>query len=128
MGETRVNLRHLLEDIRDTYPFPIEEVILTELVANALDSASSEIRFVVRADPPALTVCDNGKGMSPPQLDRYHDIAATTKQRGTGIGFAGLGAKLALLVAGAVVTETRAGQSTNATRWRLEGSTRRRGS
>ena len=70
MGETRVNLRHLLEDIRDTYPFPIEEVIVTELVANALDSGASEIRLTVQADQPALTVSDNGKGMSPPQLDR----------------------------------------------------------
>jgi hypothetical protein len=70
MGETRVNLRHLLEDIRDTYPFPIEEVIVTELVANALDSGAAEICFTVSADAPALTVSDNGKGMSPPQLDR----------------------------------------------------------
>src|SRR5207253_1907645 len=124
MGETRVNLRHLLEDIRDTYPFPVEEVILTELVANALDSGASEIRLTIATEPPALTVCDNGKGMSPPQLDRYHDIAATTKERGTGIGFAGLGAKLALLAAEAVITETRAAQSTNATRWRLEGNSR----
>src|SRR5258708_347229 len=124
MGETRVNLRHLLEDIRDTYPFPIEEVILTELVANALDSGASEIRLTVDADQPALTVYDNGKGMSPPQLDRYHDIAASTKERGSGIGFAGLGAKLALLAANAVITETRASQSMNATRWRLEGNSR----
>jgi hypothetical protein len=124
MGETRVNLRHLLEDIRDTYPFPIEEVILTELVANALDSGAADICFTVHADPTALTVSDNGKGMSPPQLDRYHDVAATTKERGSGIGFAGLGAKLALLAADAVLTETRSGLSTNATRWRLEGNSR----
>jgi hypothetical protein len=124
MGETRVNLRHLLEDIRDTYPFPVEEVILTELVANALDSGASEIRLTVNADQAAFTLCDNGKGMSPPQLDRYHDIAATTKERGAGIGFAGLGAKLALLAAKSVITETRAGPSTNATHWRLEGNSR----
>jgi Histidine kinase-, DNA gyrase B-, and HSP90-like ATPase len=124
MGETRINLKHLLEDIRDTYPFPVEEVILTELVANALDSGASEIRLTVNTEQPALTVCDNGKGMTPPQLDRYHDVAATTKERGKGIGFAGLGAKLALLVAEAVITETRAGASTNATHWRLEGNAR----
>src|SRR5262249_31910446 len=124
MGETRVNLKHLLEDIRDTYPFPVEEVILTELVANALDSGAGEIRISVAAEQSALTVCDNGKGMTPPQLDRYHDVAATSKERGQGIGFAGLGAKLALLAAEAVITETRAGMSTNATRWRLAGSAR----
>ena len=66
-----------------------------------------------------LTIVDNGKGMTAPQLDRYHDIAATTKERGKGIGFAGIGAKLALLVAHAVITETKSGRSYNATRWRL---------
>jgi hypothetical protein len=120
MGETRVNLKHLLEDIRDTYPFPIEEAILTELVANALDSGASEIRFHTSPKQKWLSIVDNGKGMTPPQLDHYHDIAATTKERGKGIGFAGIGAKLALLSAHTVLTETKAGRSYNATRWRLE--------
>ena len=124
MGETRVNLQHLLEDIRDTYPFPAEEAILSELVANALDSGASEIRFQVSSRDKTLTVVDNGRGMSPPQLEHYHDIAATTKVRGKGIGFAGIGAKLALLVANAVITETKAGRSYSATRWRLESSQR----
>ena len=124
MGETRVNLQHLLEDIRDTYPFPAEEAILTELVANSLDSTASEIRFLVSNREKTLTAVDNGRGMSPSQLEHYHDIAATTKVRGKGIGFAGIGAKLALLLAKDVITETRAGRSYTATRWRLESSQR----
>ncbi|MBI5303805.1 MAG: ATP-binding protein [Chloroflexi bacterium] len=124
MGETRVNLQHLLEDIRDTYPFPVEEAIVTELVANALDSNASEIRFVVNAREKSMTTIDNGHGMTPPQLEKYHDIAATTKTRGKGIGFAGIGAKLALLIAKEVITETKSGRSYNATRWRLENSQR----
>ena len=43
MGETRVDLLHLLEDLRDAYPGAIEETILTEVVANALDSGAAEI-------------------------------------------------------------------------------------
>ncbi len=124
MGETRVNLQHLLEDIRDTYPFPAEEAIITELVANALDSGASEIRFLVHARDKTMTTVDNGRGMTPPQLEHYHDIAATTKTRGKGIGFAGIGAKLALLLAKEVITETKPGRSYNATRWRLESSQR----
>ncbi len=124
MGETRVNLQHLLEDIRDTYPFPVEEAIVTELVANALDSTATEIRFIVNSREKSLTALDNGRGMSPPQLEKYHDIAATTKVRGKGIGFAGVGAKLALLVAKEVISETKAGRSYTATRWRLESSQR----
>ncbi len=38
MGQTRVDLQHLLEDLRDAYPDAIEETILSEIVANALDS------------------------------------------------------------------------------------------
>ena len=120
MGETRVNLHHLLEDIRDSYPFPQEEVIVTELVANSLDSHASDIRFIVDSEKYILTVIDNGKGMNKKELDGYHNIASTTKTRGMGIGFAGVGAKLSLLIAKEVVTETANGNFRGATRWKLE--------
>ncbi|MFQ6093456.1 MAG: hypothetical protein ACE5OR_12435 [bacterium] len=42
-------------------------------------------------------------------LEEYHDIAATTKIRGEGIGFAGMGVKLSLLVAEEVTAETERG-------------------
>ena len=120
MGETKVNLHHLLEDIRDSYPFPQEEVIVTELVANSLDSHASDIRFIVDSEKYILTVIDNGKGMNKKELDGYHNIASTTKTRGMGIGFAGVGAKLSLLIAKEVVTETANGNFRGATRWKLE--------
>jgi hypothetical protein len=53
------------------------------------------------------------------ELARYHDIAATTKTRGQGIGFAGVGIKLGLLVSEQVVTETRRGTHHVATTWAL---------
>jgi hypothetical protein len=120
MGETRVNLHHLLEDIRDSYPFPQEEVIITELVANSLDSHASDIRFIVDPEKYILTVTDNGKGMNKKELDGYHNIASTTKTRGVGIGFAGVGAKLSLLIAKEVITETASGDFRGATTWKLE--------
>ena len=40
MGETRVDLEHLLEDLRDAYPFSLEETLLTEIIANSLDSGA----------------------------------------------------------------------------------------
>src|SRR5262245_64483245 len=52
-------------------------------------------------------------------LARYHDIAASTKERGAGIGFAGVGIKIALLVCAEVITETRRGKHYVATSWRL---------
>lgn len=119
MGETRVDLLHLLEDLRDAYPGAIEETILTEIVANALDSGAT--RIVLTPDPAAgtLTVVDDGSGMRRRELARYHDVAASTKARGEGIGFAGVGIKLGLLVCDDVLTETRRGKSHVASSWRL---------
>lgn len=125
MNETRVNLKHLLEDIRDSYPMPLEEVIIVELVANAIDSGASRVSFFINPNEKSLTILDNGKGMRRQELREYHNIAATTKIRGKGIGFAGIGAKLSLLVAASVITETRGGRGSRcATQWHLASATR----
>ncbi|MBI4528051.1 MAG: ATP-binding protein [Deltaproteobacteria bacterium] len=119
MGETRVDLLHLLEDLRDAYPGSIEETILTEIIANALDSGATQIMCECDPAQSTLMTVDNGSGMRRRELARYHDIAATTKTRGQGIGFAGVGIKLGLLVCEEVMTETRRGKSHVATSWRL---------
>lgn len=125
MRETRVNLKHLLEDIRDSYPMPIEEAIITELVANALDSKASQIEFFVNSVEGKFTIRDNGQGMKRKELRDYHDIATTTKIKGKGIGFAGIGAKLSLLVTNSVITETKGGYgSHSATQWYLMSENR----
>ena len=119
MGETRVDLIHLLEDLRDAYPGALEETVLTEIVANALDSGADAIRLTVDAGAGTLTIVDDGSGMQRRELSRYHDIAASTKTRGEGIGFAGVGIKLSLLACEEVVTESRRGKTHVATRWLL---------
>src|SRR2546427_3880341 len=119
MGETRVDLHHLLEALRDAYPGTLEETILTEIVANSLDSGATAIGITAEPAHATLTVVDDGTGMRRRELARYHDIAASTKSRGEGIGFAGVGIKLGLLVCEEVVTETRRGESHVATSWRL---------
>ena len=107
MGETRVDLLHLLEDLRDAYPGSLEETILTEIVANSLDSHASRVSLATDATQSTLTVIDTGEGMRRRELARYHDIAASGKSRGEGIGFAGVGIKLGLLVCEEVLTEAR---------------------
>lgn len=121
MGETRVDLLHLLEDLRDAYPGALEETIITEIVANSLDSGARHIRFLPEAEQMRLTVIDDGIGMQRKDLIRYHDLAASTKQRGQGIGFAGVGIKLSLLICEEVITETRRQAQPIATRWFLAG-------
>ncbi len=119
MGETRVDLLHLLEDLRDAYPGALEETILTEIVANSLDSGATSIAFTMDTAQATFAVVDNGSGMQRRDLIRYHDLATSTKTRGEGIGFAGVGIKLGLLASEEVVTETRRGKTHVATRWAL---------
>ena len=119
MGETRVDLVRLLEDLADAYPGDLEETVLTEIVANALDSGARTIALTADAAAAALTVHDDGAGMRRVELRRFHDLATSTKQRGEGIGFAGVGIKLGLLLSDEVVTETRRGTVHTATSWTL---------
>ena len=119
MGETRVDLLHLLEDLRDAYPGSLEETILTEIMANALDSGASVISFEADAAQSTLTAVDNGSGMQRRELARFHDIAASSKVRGQGIGFAGVGIKLGLLICEEVLAETRRGKNHVATSWHM---------
>ena len=119
MGETRVDLHHLLEDLRDAYPGPTEETILTEIVANSLDSGATAIAIATDTAPRTFTLVDDGAGMRRRELARYHDVAASTKVKGEGIGFAGVGIKMALLVCREVLTETRQRDKHVATAWAL---------
>jgi hypothetical protein len=119
MGETRVDLLHLLEDLRDAYPGSLEETILTEIMANSLDSGASVVSFASDPTQNMLTAVDNGSGMQRRDLARFHDIAASNKVRGQGIGFAGVGIKLGLLICEDVLTETRRGKTHVASLWRM---------
>ena len=119
MGETRVDLLHLLEDLRDAYTGSVEETVLTEIVANSLDSGATCVEFLTDPTVSTLVVRDDGAGMQRRDLARFHDIASSTKTRGEGIGFAGVGIKLGLLLCDDVVTETRRGKTHVASQWHL---------
>lgn len=119
---TEVNIRHLLEDLRDAYPMgSTEEVVLTELVSNALDAGAGRIEFDFDRVLASVSVVDDGRGMTWEEFVKYHDIAESGKGRGSGIGFAGVGAKLALLISRAVYTETVGPDGKFAAVWRLLG-------
>ncbi len=124
MGETRVDLLHLLEDLADAYQGALEETVLTEMVANSLDSGASAISLLSDPAGPSLSMIDDGVGMRRAELRRFHDVAASVKTRGEGIGFAGVGIKLGLLVSAEVVTESRRGKDHVATTWALSSRKR----
>jgi anti-sigma regulatory factor (Ser/Thr protein kinase) len=124
VGETRVDLLHLLEDLADAYPGDLHETVLTEIVANALDSGASRLHIIADPQSQSVTVIDDGVGMNRADLRRYHDVATSTKERGQGIGFAGVGIKLGLLVSEEVITESRRGNAHISTTWTLSSRKR----
>jgi hypothetical protein len=58
--------------------------------------------------------------MSEEEFDQYHDFAAGLKTRGSGIGFAGVGAKVAFNIARKVRTRTRSNSFSGGSNWYLQ--------
>ena len=108
----------LVQDLADMYPDTPFDVVLTELVANALDAKASEISISWDSTEHVLIVADDGNGMDMEAFEQYHDFAAELKPRGAGIGFAGVGAKISFNIARQVITETRCAGGVNGSDWR----------
>jgi hypothetical protein len=74
VGETRVDLQHLLEALRDAYSGALEQTILIEVVANTLDSSAT--RIAMTAPVGALGIA---RGRRRPA--RYGLMVSTTGSR-----------------------------------------------
>jgi len=122
--ESSVNFQNLIRDLAEMYPFDVSEVVVVELVANSLDAKATCISISFDPATKVLAVQDNGEGMTPPQFEEYHDFAAGLKTRGTGIGFAGVGAKISFNIADRVVTETRSKSFLGGSDWHLQSKKR----
>ena len=119
---SKVNARHLLDDLASSYSYSVEEAVLVELIANALDAKSTSISISTNASRGSVTLIDNGVGMDLKDFERYHDLAESRKEKGTGIGFAGLGAKLAHKISSRVETETRSDGDHQGSEWKLKAN------
>ena len=95
--ESNVNFRNLIRDLTEMYTYDVSEVVVTELVANALDAKATTLSIDYNSKFKILVISDDGVGMTSEQFKKYHDLAAGLKSRGTGIGFAGVGAKISLI-------------------------------
>jgi len=122
--ESGVNYRNLIRDLADLYPFDVDEVVLVELIANSLDAKPTRIEIEFDTHKRTLVVTDNGKGMTDSDFDQYHDFAAGLKTRGTGIGFAGVGAKISFNIAERVITETKSESFARGSDWYLKTDSR----
>ena len=115
---SRVNFKKLVRELADMYGDDTFDVVLCELVANALDAKPSTIAIEWDSENYILVVKDDGKGMDADAFEQYHDFAAELKTRGDGIGFAGIGAKISFNIADRVVTETHRDGVSHASDWR----------
>lgn len=118
LNNSQVNFRKLVKDLADMYSDHPFDVVITELVANALDAKAKIIEVEWDNNSKILIVADNGKGMDNAQFKEYHNFAAELKTRGSSIGFAGVGAKISFNIADQVITETRHNDSNNSSNWR----------
>ena len=118
--ESSVNFQNLIKDLAEIYPYDVDEVVLVELIANALDAKARKISIEFDREKKTLVVADDGKGMNADDFEEYHDFAAGLKTRGTGIGFAGVGAKISFNIANKVVTETYSQLFRGGSNWYLQ--------
>ena len=121
---SKVNFRKLVQDLASMYGDDTFDVVLSELVANALDAKPNQVSVEWDEKRRILVVTDDGAGMDSNAFEQYHDFAAELKTRGDGIGFAGVGAKISFNIATRVITETRHNGKENSSdwRWRSDGT------
>ena len=91
MNSVNFDVLHALENFLAAYDDETSVVVL-EAIANALDANAT--RVDVKMANQHISFRDNGPGMNKKQFNAYHDISASDKQKGKGIGFAGVGAKV----------------------------------
>ena len=105
MPDIEINALHNLENFLDAYDDEATVVVL-EAMANAIDAKATRVDITLRNRHIAFR--DDGPGMSKKTFKDYHKISNSTKSKGQGIGFAGVGAKIYLAVwnGTTILTET----------------------
>ena len=96
--DMKIDILHALSDFLDAYDNHAEMVV-TEAIANAIDVGATEIQIKMKTgldDERTISFHNNGPAMTKKQFDDYHVIARSSKSKGKGIGFAGIGAKVYL--------------------------------
>jgi HSP90 family molecular chaperone len=110
----KLNMLNNIRNFVEMYPYPPVEAALVEAVANCLDAKATNIAISAFKDSEGkdiLKVEDNGKGMTKEEFEEhYHALSVSSKVKGEGIGFAGVGSKLYVIflaAGGNILTETR---------------------
>ena len=120
-----VDRLHNLENLLDMYEWSETDILVNEAIANAVDAfrdhsittGKIDITFTKKNDSTGyLSFHNNAPAMTEKQFygkSGYHKVSFSSKQKGQGIGFAGVGAKLFLVSkqGGEIVTITGKNES-----------------
>ncbi len=106
---------HTLENFLDIYN-DSGEMVVTEAIANSLDVNATKIDIELKNNSDGkhiISFQDNGPGMDDDTFADYHVGSRSTKSKGNGIGFAGIGAKIYLAAWSKtqIITETCSGKN-----------------
>jgi len=122
--DTKVNFLKLIKDLRDQFPYDPLTALIVETFANSLDAKAKKIEIWVKSGG-LYRIVDDGKGMSRNEFEDYHNIASLAKEKGSGIGFAGVGAKIYLDRAEYTITETKSAKFNGSSYWVFSETTPR---
>ena len=106
-----MDILHALEDFLDAYDNHAEMVV-TEAIANAIDVKASNVDICLKDNldgSKTISFYNDGPPMGKKQFDNYHVLARSSKTKGGGIGFAGIGAKVYLAAWSDTTIQTETG-------------------
>ena len=69
--QSSVNFKNLIRDLAEMYSQEISEVIIIELIANALDAKATLIKVNYDEKKKILSIEDNGEGMEEKQFATF---------------------------------------------------------
>jgi hypothetical protein len=126
MGEPlKVKLYSTLRNFLEMYTFRDEEVLVLEAVANALDAKADNVNIMFERSGANYYVrfVNDAPGMSEQDFENYHTLSLSSKSKGQGIGFAGVGAKIFLASddGSEIITATMNGDGLLASRMYRQG-------
>lgn len=107
--ESNLNWEKILNDMRGGYKEEHDiDIMFTELIANSIDAGASKLKIIIDYENNSVTFVDDGKGMNRDDFEEYHNLGSiSTKRKGSGIGFAGIGCKLYIDKCEKVITVTK---------------------
>ena len=79
-----IDYNHFLDDIRDMYPFSVDEAVLVEIIANSLDARASLVDIRLDPEQRIFELTDNGAGMDAKSFESYHNFSTSFKRKGWG--------------------------------------------